>query len=238
MQFFVHFAKAEVYKAQSTMFVTDSWKQTTVWRSNVSSMSKFAECRSIFSHCRPLGFLSSPYLVVLNSNRMRHSLHPMKYRAHCSICVYNLCIYATTWPIVYVVASCVAGGTTLVHCIVVGGELELAVAASKWFQAIGKKPIQILEKMLLCSWLEPSLVFNKTQRAPNCILLLYYWKSLSISRWMRTLCTELQPLSRPHRHCFQRLLTSYYLQPAKLFLVLRYVFFFVLFFRCILSWII
>jgi hypothetical protein len=38
-----------------------------------------------------------------------------------------------------------------VHCIVVGGELELAVAASKWFQAIGKKPIQILEKMLLCS---------------------------------------------------------------------------------------
>ncbi|TDG96774.1 hypothetical protein EPR50_G00232530 [Perca flavescens] len=35
---------------------------------------------------------------------------------------------------------------------------------------------------------------------------------------MRTLCAELEPLSRPYRHCFVRLLASYRLpQLAKLF---------------------
>lgn len=40
---------------------------------------------------------------------------------------------------------------------------------------------------------------------------------------MRTLCSELEPLSRPYRHCFVRLLASYRLQLAKLLVNPRYV---------------
>lgn len=49
------------------------------------------------------------------------------------------------------------------------------------------------------------------------------WKDPSLARWMKTLCAELKPLSRPYRHCFVGLLASYrLLQLAKLFVNLRY----------------
>ena len=56
------------------------------------------------------------------------------------------------------------------------------------------------------------------------IFFISIWKDPSIARWMRTLCTELEPLSRPCRHCFVRLRASYRLpRLAKLFVNPRYV---------------
>ncbi len=65
----------------------------------------------------------------------------------------------------------------------------------------------------------------ETSQAPSRTLSLFISnrKVPSIARWMRTLCAELKPLSRPYRHCFVRLLANYRLQLAKLLLNSRYV---------------
>lgn len=74
--FFQTLAKGKVYKMQSSQLVTDcSFRNRKLYGDKMfgQSLRKLAECRpkSFFSHCRPLGFLLSPYLVMSgNINRI------------------------------------------------------------------------------------------------------------------------------------------------------------------------
>ena len=79
MPFLGNLAKGKVYKTLSTLFATDFRFGNCIEvkcfiDENIFRMSvKISKSRSIFSHCRPLSFLSLPYLVGSgNAKRMLH----------------------------------------------------------------------------------------------------------------------------------------------------------------------
>ncbi len=134
-----------------------------------------------------------------------------------------------------------AGGSCLVKRIVVLGDepfvvllLLLLLFAPGRLWLASDSSLWMVHKANNCVL---SVDFNiGTPQAPSRPLCLFIssWKDPSIARWMRTLCTELEPLSRPYRHCFVRLLASYrLLQLAKLFVNPRYVLFVLFAFLCL-----
>lgn len=127
------------------------------------------------------------------------------------------------------------GGSCLVKRIVVLGDEPFVVPLLLLLSAPGRL-------WLASEWLNNKcstkktfvwyLGFNiETSQAPSRPIFLFISKRKdpSIVHWMKTLCAELKPLSRPYRHCFVRLLASYRLpQLAKLFANPRYVICFIL----------